>query len=62
MDGVDSEESGREEAGGGLEEETGDGGLVEEDHHGPVQEQVGQVEGAGTEAEQEDCQPKQLES
>ena len=62
MDGVDSEESGREEAGGGLEEETGDGGVVEEDHHGPVQEQVGQVEGAGTEAEQEDCQPKQLES
>ena len=32
VDGVDSEESGREEAGGGLEEETGDGGVVEEDH------------------------------
>ena len=62
VDGMDSEQSGRHETGGGAEVEPGGGGVVEEDHHGPVEEQVGQVESPGTEAEHQDCQPEGLET
>ena len=57
MDRVDGEQGGSQEAGGGPEEQPGDGRVVEEDHHTTVQPQVGQVESSGTETEHPDCQP-----
>ena len=56
MDWVDSEHGGCQEAGGGPEEQPGDGGVVEQQHHQAVDSQVGEVEGEGTEAEHPDCQ------
>ena len=57
---VDSEHGGCQEAGGGAEEQPGDGRVVEQDHHDTVQGQVGQVESSGAQTEHPDCQPATL--
>ena len=57
MDRVDGEQGGSQEAGGGPEEQPGDGRVVEQQHHRTVEPQVGQVESSGAETEEPDCQP-----